>query len=137
MNTLSIPSRSLDIEIPSHWDEMTHEQVSHCLKQVLMAGSGVMTVEQARVRCIYYLAGRQRDCKTIAWERAMPKEMVDEKNANAYLLADELTGFLFRQEGEQVAINYNTITNHFPQVRIRWKHYYGPDHLLSNLTFGE
>lgn len=137
MNTLTIPSRSLDIEIPSHWDEMTPEQVSHCLKQVLMAGSGLMTVEQARVRSFYHLAGIQRDWKTVAWERTMPKEVVDEKNANLYLLSEQLMGFLFRPEGETLAINYNTIMNHFPIVNVSGTAFYGPEHMLSDLTFGE
>src|SRR5690606_14396303 len=137
MNTLTHPTSPITIEVPSHWDEMRPDQVSYCLEQILMAGTGLISVAQAKVRCFYNLADIRRDWRTIAWERMMPREMVEEKNANAYLLADELTGFLFRQEGEQLAINYNTIMNHFPQVRIRWRHYYGPDHLLSNLTFGE
>ncbi len=137
MNTLTIPSLPLTVEIPAHWDEMKDSQISYCLQAVLMAGAGLISPQQAKVRCFYHLAGIERDWKTEVWERSMPQEMVDEKNANIYLLSEQLMGFLFRQEGDTLAINYDTIMNHFPIVNISGTILYGPDHMLADLTFGE
>lgn len=137
MSTLEIPERGIGIEIPDHWDEMTGDQVQFCLKQALSAIAGLIMVREAKVRCFYKLSGIKRDWRTVTWERVMPKELVDEKNGNVFLLSDQLMGFLFTESESGININYSTVLNHFPEVMAVGKRMFGPADMLADLTFGE
>lgn len=138
MNSLSIPERSIDIEIPAHWDEMNDGQRRYCLTQAVFASLGIITPTEAKVRCLYYLLEIKRDHQSIAKERMWPAERVMEKNSRIFLLCEELITFLFRKnDKDQMEINYDTIMNHFPEVKAGKKKLFGPGHLLADITFGE
>lgn len=146
MNTIEIPDIALVREIPSHWDEMSRDELTYCLDQVIMTSLGLISVTQCQVRCFYKIADVQRTWRSILWEYMMPESVVLEKNANLVCLARELTAFLFNNASDdesRVEINYDTIYNHLPEITVfkwnvfPWIKLYGPADLLSDLTFGE
>jgi hypothetical protein len=138
MNRLELPEKSIQIEIPSHWDEMDHGQRIYCLKQAVMASAGVISAGEALVRCFYHLAAIERDYKSIAMERIMSEEQRMEKQSKTWLLAEQLCGFLFRKnDKEELEICYETVFNHFLEIRAGKTTLIGPEDMLADLTFGE
>ncbi|GAB2993879.1 hypothetical protein GCM10027284_08820 [Cyclobacterium sediminis] len=138
MNRITLSEKGIDIEIPSHWDEMNKNQLLFCMKQAVMCTSGIVSVDEAKVRCFYHLADIQRDYKSVAIEKVMSEEIVQEKNSKALLLAEQLCGFMFKEnEQGQTEINYDTIYNHFPFLLSGKVKLHGPMHLFADLTFGE
>ena len=112
MNILELPERNIRLEIPSHWDEMDSEQRQYCLKQAVMCTSGIISLDEAKVRCFYHLAEIKRNVRAVAVERVMSKEMYDEKNSKVVLLAEQLCGFMFKKNEEgKTEICYETIYN--------------------------
>lgn len=137
MNRIEIPGRSIVVEFPEHWNEMNAEQLAFCLKQAVFASLKVITPDEARMRCFFHLAQIERDWKTVAWEKIQSAERVREKNANIFLISERLMGFLFRETEKGIEVNYDTIMNHFPVIRVNKILLHGPSHLLADLTFGE
>lgn len=137
MNTLEIAEKESSFNIPSHWDEMSPEQIKECISawQEAVAKGDMLS---AQIRCFYKIAGIRRSWKSIFLEKIMPSAWRMEKNANIAMLSAELTAFMFRFTENASEINYDTITNHFPVIRTkRGLDLYGPSDLLADLTFGE
>ncbi|WP_288370325.1 hypothetical protein [uncultured Algoriphagus sp.] len=138
MNQIEIPERKIKLEVPAHWDEMTAVQARYCLKQAVLAASGIIDPEEARVRCLYYLLDIERDSESVRKELLLTKRQREEKFSRIALLCEELITFLFADNGKgQLEINYTPVLNHFPQVKAGKVVLYGPSHLLADLTFGE
>jgi hypothetical protein len=138
MNTLELPEKSIKLEIPSHWDEMTQVQRVYCLQQAVKASNGVISPEEAMVRSFYHLADVQRDYRSVAMERIMSEEQRMEKQSRTWLLAETLCGFLFRENDQgKLEVSYETIFNHFPVIMAGPVKLHGPGHLLADLSFGE
>lgn len=137
MSTLTIGEKELSVSIPSHWDEMSPEQIKYCIGawQEAVAKGDLLS---AQVRCFYKLSGIRRSWKSIFLEKIMPSDWVLEKNANIAMLSEELTAFMFRVTENASEISYDTVTNHFPVIRTKQGiDLYGPSDLLADLTFGE
>tara|TARA_R110002020_G_scaffold475112_1_gene708630 strand:+ start:20441 stop:21346 length:906 start_codon:yes stop_codon:yes gene_type:complete len=138
MNLVEIPEREIKIEVPDHWDEMTPEQVDFCLQQAVHASLGVIEVLEAKLKCLYFLLDIQRDWKTERWERINSKDLVKHKNVKIFLLAERLITFLFKENEEgKLEVNFNTLTNHFPELTAGKTTLYGCADMLTDLTFGE
>lgn len=138
MNTLEIPEKDIFVEIPSHWDEMTDVQRRYCVKQAVWASLGVISPIEAKIRCLYHLLEMERDWKAVAKDRIWDEHHVHDKYSRIYLLCEELITFLFSvDEKGQLEISYDTIYNHFPELRAGKVILYGPGHLCADLTFGE
>lgn len=137
MNLIEIPDKEIKLQSPEHWDEMTQEQVFFCLKKVLMATAGLISVAAARTLCMYQVLEIKRDWRTVAWERIQSADRVMEKNANVYLLSEKLFGFLFLEKKGNFEANYNTVINHFPELKAGDTILYGPASLFGDLTLGE
>lgn len=156
MNLVEIPQVNFRAEIPSHWDEMTHLQVDHCLKMAILASFGLITPIEAKIRCLYHLLDIRRDWKTEIWEKTQSQALVLEKNSKAVILAEQLCSFIFKETQEPRAktqdtkthpasdighpaleVNYNALTNHFPQLHAGATILNGPAAMLSDITFGE
>lgn len=106
MTTLELEERNLTIQIPSHWDEMTPDQIFFALHVILQPNSpfeggrkgksgGQGDVTTAQIKIFYNLANIKRSWRTILWEKMMPADQVFQKNANASQLALHCTSFLF------------------------------------------
>lgn len=138
MNTLEIPEKDISVEIPSHWDEMTHRQRIYCLRQGLMATSGMVDMDTARISCLYHLLGISSTWGTIARERVSSELRVQEKYSRILLLAEELCGFLFSQDKDgRWELSYETVYNHFPILQAGKVTLHGPAHLLADVSMGE
>jgi hypothetical protein len=138
MNLVEIPEAGFKAEIPSHWDEMTQEQVEYCLKQAVFASRGIVDEVEAQVRCLYHVLDIERDWKSEYWERVNSKDDVDHKNSQAIILAEQLFSWIFKiNERELLEVQYNTLTNHFPKLRSGKVQLHGPADMLTDLTFGE
>lgn len=138
MNTVELAEREIKVEIPSHWDEMSADQRKYCLKQALWASLNVITVDEAKLRCLYHLLDIERDWKSVMKERISSKEAIMEKNSRIYLLAQQLITFLFKStDKDELEINYDTVYNHFPELTSGKTILYGPAHLMADISFGE
>ena len=137
MNQVEIPDRTIKLEVPEHWDEMDPEQLHYCLQQAVLAGTGLISAETAKIRAMYKLLDIQRDWRAVAWERIQSERTVREKNANAFLLSEQLMGFMFVSVEGKLEVSYETVMNHFPVVKAGRVKLHGPAHLLSDLTYGE
>ncbi|GHB44397.1 hypothetical protein [Mongoliitalea lutea] len=138
MNTLEIPEKDIKLEIPSHWDEMSEEQRNYCLKQAIWASFGIISVDEARVRCLYFLLEIKRDWASIAKDRILGQDRVLDKYSRIYVLCDELITFLFKSnDSGLLEINYDTVYNYYPVFQTKKATLHGPDHLLADISFGE
>lgn len=138
MNQVALPEKSIEIEVPSSWDEMTSDQAKYCLRQAVLSSLGMFSPEEAQVRCLYYLLDIERDATSVMKERMLTAEELEEKNARIYLLCQQLVPFLFKANDKgQLEISYHTVLNHFPVLKAGKVVLHGPSHLLADLTFGE
>jgi len=137
MKTLEIPEKGILLELPDHWDEMTSEQVCFVLKQAFLFTNGSIDHNDFIIRVFYKLAGIKRNVRTIFWEMLVPKSLLLDKNANAYQLAEYYTSFMLKPLEEGFEINFDTVLNFLPEVKIGRTVYHGPADLLSDITFGE
>lgn len=133
MNTIEIPDRNITQEVPSHWDEMTAKQILKAIRLVTLCSAGRISETDVRIAMFYDLANVKRTWYSVFLENIMSAEWVADKNSRIYNTAYELTDFLFDLGKKELEINYNTVLNHFPEVRKT----IGPAHLLADLTFGE
>lgn len=138
MNTIEIPDIGYKAELPSHWDEMTPDQVVYCLKQAILSSLGVVDPVEAQVRCLYFVLDIERDWKTERWERIQEKSQVDEKWSRIIILSEQIFGFLFKENDRGLLeVQYDTLINYFPVLRSGKLDLYGPADLLTDLSFGE
>lgn len=138
MNTLEVPEKDIRVEVPDHWDEMKPHQLHYVLQQAFLFTSGGISYHDFMTRCFFKLADLCRTWKTIVWEFMKPKHMVEEKNANIFLLSEHFcSNLLKKNDSGQLEINYNTVVNHFPGITVAGRIWLGPADLLSDLTFGE
>lgn len=155
MNLIEIPEISFRAEVPSHWDEMKPTQVAFCAKQAILASFGLISPIEAKVRCLYHLLDIQRDWKTEVWEKNQHQALVLEKRSKAIILSEQLCSFIFKESEDRrpkteeqessvsglpssvLEVNYNTVTNHFPQLQAGKTLLHGPGSLLTGLKFGE
>lgn len=134
MTTLEIPDKSIHIEIPAHWDEMSPSQIHHALSWCMAAGAGQVSELHCRIMVFYKIGNIRRTWRSIAMERIMGEAWTIEKNSNIAMVARQCTGFLFDETNKTLEINYNTVLNHFASIG---KKLHGPTHLLADITFGE
>lgn len=138
MTTLEIPERDIVVEIPSHWDEMSADQRLFCLKNALFASMQIISIEECRVRCLFYLAGISRSWRSVAHEGIRSANQRGDKYSRIYLLSEVCTEFLFKRSDKgELEISYDTLYNHFPELQAGEVFLYGPAHLLADLSFGE
>ncbi len=130
--------QQITIPVPSAWDELTPAQIFTCVTRHLQDATSTIPL-------FFTIAGIRRGWRTFVWERVMPAYMVEEKNAHISTLSDQLTSWMFSPKDDTSAtLNYATIINHFPIIRVRSRRFgfryhkvIGPASLLSDISFGE
>lgn len=138
MNSIEIPDRSFILEIASSWEELDQEQVSKILKLADKSSTGGITATRLKVESFYIIARIQRNWISVVKEKRLNKEQRRIKNAEIYRIAHDLTAFLFVDpNADQPELNYNSAYNLFPKFKASGITFFGPDHLLIDLTFGE
>lgn len=138
MNTLEIPERGVMVDVPGHWDEMSAKQLQSVLESAFLFCAGQLSYHDFMTRAFYKLAGIRRNWRSVMWERLRTAAQVSEKNENAFILAEQYCSFLLKKnDQDQLEVNYDSVVNRFPILKLKGRIWYGPADLLSDLTFGE
>lgn len=137
MKTLEIPEKSILLHLPEHWDEMTSKQVCFTMKQAYLFTNGTIGYNDFIIRAFYNLAGIKRTFRTLVWEKLAPSGLLIQKNSNVYQLAEYYTNFMLKKLEVGFEINYNTVLNFLPVLKIGRTQFFGPTDLLADITFGE
>lgn len=143
MHTLEIVEKGIMVQLPESWDEMSHKQAHYCLKQANLLLEREISETTFLIRCFYHLANIKRDFISVIWERIIPEDKVLTKNANAFLLAEKLLAFMFKEtldESGQILSRefcYETVINQFSTFKVGGKVFTGPQDLLADISFAE
>jgi len=105
MNTLEIPDRDIQQQVPSHWDELPAAKIRKILALCSLTAAGAISELDWRVRVFYIIADIRRSWRSIMLERIMSQAWVDHKNQNIYHLANELTAFIFKSSSHHVTLS--------------------------------
>jgi hypothetical protein len=137
MNRIEIPEADIDVQVPDSFAEMTSRQVCFVMRLMERLQRGAISMTEFRVRVLYRLAGIKRTTGSIVWECLHPEAAL-ERASKVVLLADELLGFLFDENGDgSLAPKFDTLTNHLPTLRIGCHRLVGPADALLDLSFAE
>lgn len=139
MTTIEIFERGITKEIPSSWDEMTPAQICFVMQTYDYCIRKEKSPLEFNIRVLYYLLGIKHNWRSVYWEHLHP-ELVEDRNANIYMLCEKCLGFLF-EEGKSMnmQLSFSAINNPLPTIRSKWfrRKLIGPADLLQNLTYGE
>lgn len=94
MNTIEIPAIGVCREIPSKWSEMTPEQARVTMRLLWDMESGHISPLEFHERVLYLLLGIKRTWRSVMWEK-LNRAAAEQKNANIFLLCENLLGWLF------------------------------------------
>ncbi len=133
MHTIEIPDKDIHIEIPSHWDECTSDQIESLLQSAYKTLSGKQPLINALVHnfCLF------TDLKpTVNYSVKNKKGYAEEINEQIAILSKSLCSWPFKTE-EPLEINYDTVINHFKAINSDGTKLFGPEDLLTNITYGE
>lgn len=136
MNTIEIPDIGVSAQVPASYSEMTRSQVLYVMRQFHELQRGKMSLAEFHVRVLYRLAGIRRTARSVAWERLHPAA-ARQCAENVALLVEQLLGFLFSKDDEQLIPAFDTVENHLPVIRIGTTRLVGPADGLMDLSFGE
>lgn len=139
MTSLEFFERGIVREIPSSWDEMTAEQVRFVMRtydKCIRRGKSPL---EFNIRVLYHFLGLKHNWHSVRWERLYPN-LVEERNANIYILCEKCLGFLFAaDDNDSIRLSFSTTNNALPVACPGWfrRKLIGPADLLQDLTFGE
>jgi len=139
MHTLEILEAGKTIEIPSNWDECSHDQAAYIAREAFEVISGKQPIEDFQRKVFCRLTGLEMDIRT-AYKQRM--KLNDRQNEMLCILAEKLCRWPFKEihteDGDiSLEFSYNTVINHFPLLRIGSHKLYGPEDLLQDITFAE
>lgn len=145
MNVISIPERGIRKEVPASFDEMTPRQVQYVFRLYDDMHSSGGSADDFNARLIIYLLDLKISMKTIRrsyMKRWMPLLFRDAAKVSLIVdrlvyLQEELLGFVLVEEQGAMALNYKSVHQHLPEMKVGRRCYYGPDSLLTNITFCE
>jgi len=140
MNSLEVPGEKELIHIPGEWNELDQKTLFKILKLSIQMNAGIIDQDTMITMSFYAIANIKRNWRSVFKEKMLSKNERHLKFANTYLVAKQLTEFLFLPEepGKPVEINFDTVINFIPSFKDRsGTLYYGPGDLLNDLTFGE
>lgn len=136
MNRIEIPEAGIAVDVPSSYAEMTRPQLFYVMRQLDALQRGRISLAEFRVRVLYKLAGIKRTVRSIVWERLHPAA-ARHRTENVVLLTEELLGFLFTTDTENLLPAFDCMENHLPILRIGRRRFFGPDDGLMDASVGE
>ena len=136
MNRIEIPEAGIAVNIPSSYAEMTRPQLFHVMRQFHALQCGRISLTEFRIRVLYKLAGIKRTVRSIVWERLHPAA-AHRRAEKVVLLAEELLGFLFSTNNDELLPAFDCLENHLPTLRIGWRRLVGPADALMDISFEE
>lgn len=132
MNSIEISEKKMKIDIPSHWDECTAEQVEDILKLAFSVMNGTLSLNEFRIKVFVYLSGLKLGLIYLIKQRLGLNNFL---NQRIYLLSQQLCGWVFSHSiDDKYELNFNSICNPFAIINSK---FHGPDDLLSDITFLE
>lgn len=139
MHTLEILEAGKTIEIPSHWDECSHDQAAYIVREAFEVISGNQPIEDFQRKVFCRLTGLELDIKA-AYRQRM--NLNKRNHEMLCILAEKLCRWPFKEvqneSGEiDLEFNYDTVVNHFPVLKNGSQKLYGPEDLLQDITFAE
>jgi hypothetical protein len=143
MKTFQVSGRNEITEVPSEWEELSAGQVDQLLRMALTSKEENLDFDGFIVRSFYIVANIKRDMLSVIREKLLPALTRREKFINTYLLAKPYTDFMFKAvenpETKEVTrvFKYDTVVNFLPSFEIFGIKYFGPDTLITDLSFGE
>ncbi|MFR2061598.1 MAG: hypothetical protein ACLS37_07040 [Alistipes sp.] len=136
MNTIEIPAIGVCREIPSKWSEMTPEQARVTMRLLWDMESGLISPLEFHVRVLYLLLGIKRTWRSVMWEK-LNRAVAEQKNANIFLLCENLLGWLFTDTEDGLLPTFDTIHNPLPEIHIGSHRLRGPADALQDLILVE
>ena len=136
MNTIEIPAIGVCREIPSKWSEMTPEQARVTMRLLWDMESGLISPLEFHVRVLYLLLGIKRTWRSVMWEK-LNRAVAEQKNANIFLLCENLLGWLFTDTEDGLLPTFDTIQNPLPEIHIGSHRLRGPADALQDLILVE
>ena len=132
MHSIEIPDKNLTIELPSSWDDCTHEQAHYILERAFAVMDGTLSIGEFRLQVFRHLAGLKTGITYLIRQRL---GLNTEANARIYQLSAQLCSWIFeKQEDNTYQLQFETVHNFFP---VLLEKEYGPQDLLADLTLGE
>lgn len=136
MNRIEIPEAGVVVDIPASYAEMTRPQLFYVMQQLEALQCGRITLVECRVRVLYKLAGIKRTICSIVWERLHPAA-ARLRSEKITLMAEELLGFLFSADADNLLPAFNCLENHIPILRIGRRRFIGPGDGLMDISVEE
>ena len=136
MNTIEIPAIGVCREIPSKWSEMIPEQARVTMRLLWDMESGLISPLEFHVRVLYLLLGIKRTWRSVMWEK-LNRAAAEQKNANIFLLCENLLGWLFTDTEDGLLPTFDTIQNPLPEIHIGSHRLRGPADALQDLILVE
>ena len=130
MHTLEIPDKDIHIEIPSHWDECTPDQIDSVLQSAYKTLAGKQPLINALVHNFCLFTDLQ---PTVNYSIKNKKGYAQEINEQITILSKKLCSWPFK-ESESIELNYDTIVNHFKIINSDGTKLFGPEDLLTNIS---
>lgn len=140
MTTLEIPEKDFVIDIPSCWEELSVDQFDFIMQQFLKLQDKKISILDLKVFTLYYMLGIERTPYNQMKDKYRSKIDLQERNGNIAQLIHVLDWLFVDKEikGEKHQIlSFNSVQNLVPELEIDQDKYVGPDHALSNCSFGE
>lgn len=87
--------------------------------------SGLISPLEFHVRVLYLLLGIKRTWRSVMWEK-LNRAAAEQKNANIFLLCENLLGWLFTDTEDGLLPTFDTIQNPLPEIHIGSHRLRGP-----------
>lgn len=139
MNTLEIPDRSIRIDVPAHYDEMTSDQVIYIMERLAEHRAGVISLAEFQVKVLYKLCGIRRTLRSVIWSAWHPEtpEQRYQRAERTAILCDQLLGGVLEKTDDGYNIRFDSVHNFWPTVRIGRRRLVGPAEALLDISFAE
>lgn len=135
MKTLEIGNKK--VECADDWDELSIKQAQRILYFADRFHRQKIEYNVFLLRSLFTILGIKRNLRAIWKENFRARYLQIKKLDNYRLLIDALTGFILKIKDGQVSLDYTATNNHFPELRLRFARYYGPEDLIANISFDQ
>ena len=143
MNIVEIPERGIRIEVPASFDEMKPKQVQELFRMYDAISRTGLGIDDFYARALNYLLGLKTSWRTVylrhmaRWCPGIYRDKFSRIVRNLILLQERLLPFLLHEEDGQVSLDYKSVIQHLPVLKIGRHRLWGPGDLLADVTFGE
>lgn len=131
----------IKVEYPSMWEEHTEEQHLFVIQQMLKLYDGKIDVDSFEILVLFHFLGIKYDALAAAKEKRFSFREQEIYYENINRLRDTIRYFFKTEKDENGiehrVVDYDTIKNFIPRLKVGNNYYYGPDDGFQNLVFIE